>query len=117
MYPCTGCGTLHESRGRCASCTTNRPRTQRSDAEKARRRAKWQEQVWRDPRHRAWRKRILRRDEGICQLCGQPGNIADHHPPLIELALHGLDPFADEHGRCLCLACSGKTDGARAHTR
>lgn len=51
----------------------------------------------------AWgkiRKRILRRDCGVCQVCGRAGNEVDHIKPL---AQGGTDD--DDQLQTLCASC------------
>jgi len=65
---------------------------------------------------KAWAAAIKARDQGICQECGQPGNIAARHEPLRkllkDLKLNTMDQVKDSeafwdlsHGRILCQKC------------
>lgn len=60
----------------------------------------------RDARHsRAWRERIvpriLRRDGGICHLCGQPGaDTADHLVPVAQGGTHTPSNLRAAHQTC-----------------
>lgn len=91
-----------------------------------------QRTVWNDPTWRTYTRPTVRdRADGLCELCGNEGTIADHWPiPCLELLLHqgrraALNP---DNCRWLCHRCSGREDGrlaaqgpaidrARAHTK
>ena len=59
--------------------------------------------------YRLWRESVFKRDNYICQLCGQRGGIlnADHIKPF---ALFIKLRFSLDNGRTLCLNCHRKTD-------
>ena len=74
-----------------------------------------------DPRKtRRWRNlkaRIIRRDAGICHLCGQPGaDTADHLEPFTVAPHRAYDPtnLAAAHQRCNRVRGHGPIDKARA---
>jgi len=52
-----------------------------------------------------WRKLVLERDNHICQICGNPANIADH------IVARKLEPellLDTDNGRGLCNSCHAK---------
>lgn len=56
-----------------------------------------------------WRDNILKRDNHICQICSNYGNVADHIKPQIPFPELALEV---DNGRCLCWNCHQKY-GAR----
>lgn len=70
----------------------------------------WNDQTWRNYTRPAVRERA----DGLCELCGNPGTIADHWPtPCLELLLHHGKQEALNPDRCrwICHQCSGRSDG------
>lgn len=56
--------------------------------------------------YRTWRKQVLSRDNNLCQLCGLPGNVADH---LKRFAHFPELRFEVTNGRTLCKRCHLET--------
>ena len=52
-----------------------------------------------------WRKLVLERDNYICQICGNPANIADH---IIARKLEPELLLDTDNGRALCNSCHAK---------
>lgn len=67
---------------------------------------------------RPWQRtkaRIIRRDGGICHLCGQPGaDTADHLTPWSQGGTDAPSNLAAAHVRCNQLRGTGSIDQARA---
>ena len=104
-----GCGQL-TTRG--AHCPQHARAAAQRDA--ARRNTRPIAAIYRDPRWRRCRTRVLKRDHHTCTLCGAPGNTADHHPtPLTTLLQQGHNPYDPATCRTLCTRCSGQADGGR----
>ena len=90
-----GCGTLHEGRGRCATCRTRADRTRRPDGN-----------PYATAGHQRFREAVLARDP-ICVLCmAAHATVADHYPiERRDLVSTGLDPNDPTRGRGLCKPC------------
>ncbi len=91
-----------------------------------------QRTVWNDPTWRTYTRASVRdRADGLCELCGNEGTIADHWPvPCLELLMQYGKQEALNPDRCrwVCHQCSGRSDGhlakqgpaidrARAHSK
>lgn len=57
-------------------------------------------------KYRVWRSEVLKRDGRICQLCGGPGNVADHLKRFKEFPELR---YESDNGRTLCQTCHRKT--------
>jgi 5-methylcytosine-specific restriction endonuclease McrA len=58
---------------------------------------------------------VLARELGLCQKCGDRGTVVDHVLPIETLLALDRSPFDPLECQLLCLHCSGRKDGARAH--
>ena len=53
-----------------------------------------------------WRKKILKRDNGICQICGSEGKEVHH---ILSVATHPEMEFIDNNGILLCKNCHSES--------
>ena len=61
-----------------------------------------------------WRKLVLERDNNICQVCGNPGNIADH---VISKTENPTLLLETDNGRTLCKRCHAKYGSRSEHSK
>ena len=119
---CLGCGALvvGMTAERCDTCTRAHTddmarrrkalRTRGAKRDTPRKRAR--DAIYRDPRWREVRARVIQRDGG-CVLCGGDRQLSVHHRiPVLDAPALAFDPA---YLVTLCRVCHGKVDGGRAH--
>jgi len=64
------------------------------------------------PGYQRARRRVLKREEGLCQLCGRADGLRVHHVVSgAELLRRGLDPNLDSNLVLVCDACHRRLHG------
>jgi 5-methylcytosine-specific restriction endonuclease McrA len=98
--------------GICHSCNQLRPTTRGycHDCAPAQQRARNHRPlhtILQNPRYKKARARTIRRDQGTCQQCGEPG-ASVHHETYD-------DPYNEDTMITLCASCHARLDGRRSH--